>query len=358
MQIGFLIAPYAKQPLEEVLAMLKQRFPALSMIEIGVSLYGVAHCNPPACVAYSSKREAFEDTIASRGFHLSSLSAHGNPLHPNPEIAKTSRERLENAIDLMGLLDRCLARDADGKPVRVVNCFSGLPAPDIAKDEKGGFVQQGKIPGWNTAPWPDEHVDSFRLQIELGGAVWRDLVARARDKGVELAWELHPNMLAHNPETYLQLLEAVGDDGSTLGLNFDPSHFFWRNMDPIAIVRYLGRRLRTRSIKHVHGKDTYVDRYNLEVQGNHSMVPYSREKDRVWRFVSIGEGWDPVNGAHDVNWWARFVTELQLWGYDHVVSIEHEDSRKSFEEGLGKALAVLDRAVNRDRPGPITWARR
>ena len=87
-------------------------------------------------------------------------------------------------------------------------------------------------------------------------------------------------------------------------------------------------------------------------------MPYSKEAERVWRFVTIGEGWDPINGAHDINWWARFITELQLGGYDHVISIEHEDSRKSFGEGLGKALKILDHALNRETPRPLTWANR
>ncbi|MFW6181327.1 MAG: sugar phosphate isomerase/epimerase family protein, partial [Spirochaetota bacterium] len=287
---------------------------------------------------------------------------------------------VRDAVDLMAKLDACLSRDREGNPVRVVNCFSGLPAADVrpAAGEQedasakgpgggkraeaaawaGGAEQEGGVPGWHVCPWPDEHYDAFQRQMGFAGEVWRELAAEARDAGVALAFEMHPNFLVHNPETYLQLLELAGDDGSVLGLNFDPSHLFWRNMDPVAVVRYLNRTLGTAPIKHCHGKDTFVDRYNTAVNGNHSALPYTREEDRVWRFVTIGEGWDPVNGAHDLNWWARFITELQLGGYDHVMSIEHEDSRKSFAEGLGKALWVLERVVNREAPGPVTWAGR
>jgi sugar phosphate isomerase/epimerase len=358
MKIGFLIAPYAQKSLPEVLTFLKKEFPGLSCIEIGVSLYGVAHCDPPRLARDQGQREAFEKTIAGAGFQLSSLSAHGNPLHPDPAVAQTSVSRLRDAIALMSKLDACLLRDAAGKPVRVVNCFSGLPAADVTVDSGGKATQRGKVPGWQVAPWPDEHYDAYRAQFAYAAGVWRELVKEARDAGVALALELHPNMLAHNPETYLELLEKAGDDGTTLGLNFDPSHFFWRNMDPIHMVRYLNRTLGTHPIKHCHGKDAYADPYNMAIQGNHSMTPYSKEADRVWRFVAIGEGWDPVNGPHDLNWWCRFITELQLWGYDHVMSIEHEDSRKSFAEGLGKALQILVRAVNRESPGPMTWAAR
>lgn len=358
MKIGFLIAPYAGKPLGEVLDFLKCNYSSLECIEIGVSLYGVAHCDPPLYLKDSSKREVFESTIVNAGFKLSSLSAHGNPLHPDPEISETSTRRLRDAIALLSRLDKSLVRDSSGKAVRVVNCFSGLPAADIKMGTDGSFVQQGKVPGWNVCPWPDEHYDSYSEQMKFAGKIWQKLCKEARDAGVTLGFELHPNFLAHNVETYLELIERAGDDGTTLGLNIDPSHLFWRNMDPIAIVRYLSKTLGTCPIKHCHGKDVYVDPYNTMINGNHSTVPYSKEKERVWRFVTIGEGWDLINGAHGLNWWSRFITELQLWGYDHVISIEHEDSRKSFDEGLGKALKVLDKVVNRMAPGPITWAKR
>lgn len=358
MKIGFLIAPYADKPLQEVLGFLKSNYPSLECIEIGVSLYGVAHCDPPLYVKDSTRREEFENVIVNGGFKLSSLSAHGNPLHPDPEISEISVSRLRDAISLMSRLDKCLVKDSSGKPIKVVNCFSGLPAADVRIGTDDKVIQQGKVPGWNVCPWPDEHYDSYNEQMRFAGRFWKNICKEARDAGVALAFELHPNFLAHNVETYLELIERAGDDGTTLGLNLDPSHLFWRNMDPIAIVRYLNKTLGTGPIKHCHGKDAYVDPYNSIIQGNQSSVPYSREAERVWRFVTIGEGWDPINGAHDLNWWSRFVTELQLWGYDHVISIEHEDSRKSFEEGLGKALRVLDQAINRLAPGPITWAKR
>jgi sugar phosphate isomerase/epimerase len=297
-------------------------------------------------------------TGSPTAFSLSSLSAHGNPLHPDPEVAEVSRRRLEEAIGLMSRLKSCLLKDDEGKPVRVVNCFSGLPAADVKAGRGSEAVQQGKVPGWHVCPWPDEHFDAYREQMKFAGGYWKELAGKAKDAGVALAYELHPNFLAHNAETYLELIDRAGDDGTTLGLNLDPSHFFWRNIDPIAMIRYLNRRMGKNPVKHCHGKDTYADPYNYSIQGNHSTVPYSHEADRAWRFVAIGEGWDPINGSHDFNWWARFVTELQLWGYDHVISIEHEDSRKSFGEGLGKALRVLDLAVNREKPGPMTWADR
>lgn len=357
MRVGLFLSPYARRPLAEALGLAAKHRPALEAVEIGMSPYStLLHGDPAKLSASKEARAEWEETILSAGFHLSALSAHGNPLHPRKEFARLSVERFRAAVELMGKLDACLLRDARGKPARVVNAFSGLPG-EVAPRGKT-FGQAGSLPSWQVSPWPDEHFDAHRLQVRYAGSVWRDLVKAARSSGVRVAFELHPNMLAHNAESYLELIEAAGDDGSTLGLNFDPSHLFWRGIDPLAMLRHLREKVPSGAVKHAHGKDAFTDRFNTEVNGCLSMVPYSDEAHRPWRFVAIGEGWDPVNGPHDLNWWQRFVTELQLSGYDHVISIEHEDSRKSFEEGLGKALKVLDQAVNRDSPGPITWARR
>ncbi len=43
--------------------------------------------------------------------------------------------------------------------------------------------------------------------------------------------------MVYNPETVLKLRHAAGDQ---IGANFDPSHFWWQGIDPIAAVRKLG----------------------------------------------------------------------------------------------------------------------
>lgn len=49
------------------------------------------------------------------------------------------------------------------------------------------------------------------------------------------------------------------------------------------------------------------------------------------------------------------VSELRLAGYDHVISIEHEDSLMSVREGLSKAVALLKDAVIVEVPGRARW---
>jgi sugar phosphate isomerase/epimerase len=44
-----------------------------------------------------------------------------------------------------------------------------------------------------------------------------------------------------------------------------------------------------------------------------------------------------------------------MFGYDSVLSIEHEDSLLSPEEGLSKAARFLNDIVIREQPGAAWW---
>ena len=62
---------------------------------------------------------------------------------------------------------------------------------------------------------------------------------------------------------------------------------------------------------------------------------YTDERNRAWIFRTCGYG-------HGAEWWSEFISTLRMFGYDYVLSIEHEDSLMSPEEGLRKA-AVPER---------------
>ena len=104
------------------------------------------------------------------------------------------------------------------------------------------------------------------------------------------------------------------------------------------------------AIFHVHAKDTKVDSINTARIGVLDTKHYSDEINRAWVFRALGYG-------HDVAWWKDFVSNLRLVGYDGVLSIEHEDSLMSNDEGLKKAVAVLEEAIMRSpKPGTMAWA--
>jgi sugar phosphate isomerase/epimerase len=44
-------------------------------------------------------------------------------------------------------------------------------------------------------------------------------------------------------------------------------------------------------------------------------------------------------------------------GYDGAVSIEHEDSLMSADEGLRKAISLLNQVLIKEEPGVAYWAK-
>ena len=170
---------------------------------------------------------------------------------------------------------------------------------------------------------------------------WKEMGRFGQDHGVKFAFEMHPGMLVYNVHTLQKLRDAVGP---VIGCNFDPSHLFWNGVDPVAAIRKLGD-----AIFHVHGKDTYVDPFNLAVNGCNDNKPYDQIAGRSWIFRSIGYG-------HDAKTWKDIMSALRMVGYDHVISIEHEDALMSFDEGLSKAIATLKEACMFELPSEMFWA--
>jgi sugar phosphate isomerase/epimerase len=157
-----------------------------------------------------------------------------------------------------------------------------------------------------------------------------------------IAFEMHPGFCVYNAETLLKLRAAVGD---VIGANLDPSHLIWQGADIPAVVRALGP-----AIYHVHAKDTKIDPYNTGVNGVLDNKHYGDEIHRSWIFRTVGYG-------HDESFWRDFVSNLRLVGYDRVLSIEHEDSLMTIDEGLGKAVEFLNRVmIKEEKPCGMRWA--
>ncbi len=54
--------------------------------------------------------------------------------------------------------------------------------------------------------------------------------------------------------------------------------------------------------------------------------------------------------------WCNFVSALRMIGYDHALSIEHEDSLMTAREGLEKAIRFLQSIVLQEPKGSVDWA--
>ena len=64
-----------------------------------------------------------------------------------------------------------------------------------------------------------------------------------------------------------------------------------------------------------------------------------------------------VGYGHDASYWKDIMDNLRLVGYDRVMSIEHEDSLMSIDEGLSKAVECLKTVIMHDpKPGTMAWA--
>ncbi|HEV3139234.1 MAG TPA: sugar phosphate isomerase/epimerase [Vicinamibacterales bacterium] len=258
--------------------------------------------------------------IADAGLTISALSCHGNPLHPDPQIAQSYDDVFRKTVMLAKRLG-----------VRVVVTFSGCP----------GDSDDAKHPNWVTTPWPPEFLDVLEWQWEKKAIpYWRDAARFAGDHGIQVALEAHPGFVVYNVESALRLRSATAPN---LGVNFDPSHFFWQGVDVPEAIRALGD-----AIFHVHAKDVALDRRNVAVNGVIDTKTYRRMPERSWLFRSVGWG-------HDELEWKRIVSALRLAGYDYVMSIEHEDALASVDEGLKAAIDLLSRVILTEPPVDAWW---
>lgn len=318
MRVGVFTALLAQFPLEKVIEKLKKL--NIDTVELGTGNYpGEPHCKL-SMLDNASELDRFKGLLADNGIQISALSCHGNPIHPDAAtrdgFAGTTRRTIQLAQKL-------------GVPV--VIDFSGCP----------GDSENAKYPNWVTCPWPPEYLDVLAWQWDkVTIPYWKKANSFAGDHGVKIAIEMHPGFVVYSPETMLRLRAEAGNN---IGCNYDPSHMFWQGIDPIKAVRVLGD-----SIFHVHAKDTQIYDYNLPRTGVLDTKKYTDEKNRAWIFRTCGYG-------HDEEWWKEFVSTLRMYGYDYVLSIEHEDSLMSSDEGLTKAAAFLNGLIIREQPAAAWW---
>lgn len=321
MKIGVLTVVHQDLPLETALDRLVEL--GVEGVELGTGNFpGNAHADPAALLADRARAAALRRAIETRGLTISALSCHGNPLHPSPDVAHAAHQTWVATAELAELLE-----------VGVVNTFSGCPGD-------GG---EGRCPNWITCPWPPEFATTLAWQWEQRAIpYWQEQCELARRHGVRIGLEMHPGFLVYNPETLLSLRAAAGEQ---IGANFDPSHLFWQGIDPVLAIRRLSA---AGALFHVHAKDTFIDRHNVDADGLLDTKPYDRVRDRAWTFRTVGFG-------HGEGTWRDIVSALRVAGYDDVISIEHEDILLSRDEGLSRAIEFLRRLVPREPPAEAWW---
>lgn len=329
MKLCVFTVPYYDLSLEETLNKLSAW--GVQAVELGAGGYpGRGHLDVETLLNDDLALADLQGLLAKYKIEIAALSCHGNPLHPQEEIASAFHRDFEQTIRLAQRLG-----------VTTVVTFSGCPG-----DHPGA-----KYPNWVTCPWPEDFGKILDYQWqEVLVPYWCQAAQFALDHGVKhIALEMHPGFSVYNPETLLRLrhavTQAIGSEGGTIiGANFDPSHLFWQGIDPVAAIRALEG-----AIHHCHAKDTRIDPYTVAVNGVLDNKHYGDFKNRSWVFRTLGYG-------HDLKTWSDIVTALRTHGYDKAVSIEHEDGLMSIDEGMKKAIEVLHQTLIFDDSAKMWWA--
>jgi sugar phosphate isomerase/epimerase len=318
-KVGAFAIWFRERPFEEALDLLVEA--GCTAVEVGTGGFmGDNHAKPGELLADAAKLRAFRHAVESRHLTVSALSCSGNPLHPQEAIAQKHREDFRNSVRLAAELG-----------VAAVGVFAGCPG-----DHDGALH-----PNWVTSTFPGEFNDILDWQWNAKVIpYWQEEAAFCRAHGVKIAVEMHPGFVAYNPATVLRLRAAVGDE---IGVNYDPSHLWWQQIDPIEAVRELGP-----AIFHVHAKDIVIDPTNTRRNGVLDPPGSKGVLERPWVFRTVGYG-------HDAQFWRGLISQLRLVGYDHALSIEPEDPIIAKREGLFKAARLLNEALVVEPVGHPWW---
>ena len=119
MKLGVFTVLYQKLPFEQALDKLASM--GAEAVEIGTGNYpGNAHCRPQELLDDPGAAMRFRKAVEKRGLFISALSQHGNPLHPEAQVARFtgSRRRIASAA--------CWSAS---RLMRIGINLTGLPAP-------------------------------------------------------------------------------------------------------------------------------------------------------------------------------------------------------------------------------------
>lgn len=283
MQLGFVSAILPDLPLREVAAFAaSEGFDCVELMcwprgRAERRYAGVTHVD----VDEFGPGEAARVREEMGGVGISALGYYPNPLAADPEEARTCVEHLRKVI---------------------------VAAEQLGLDTVNTFV--GRDPGKSVEEiWP-----RFR-------DTWVPLVRFAEERGVRIGIENCPMLftldewpggknLATTPAIWRRMFAEI--PSASFGLNYDPSHLVWQQMDPVRPIPEFGDRF-----VHVHAKDVRVDRDRLNQVG--IMAPpleYHMPK---------------LPGLGEVDWPAFFAA-LTDAGYTGPVCIEVED--RAYEGSL------------------------
>ena len=167
---------------------------------------------------------------------------------------------------------------------------------------------------------------------------WNPILDVFDEEGVRFAHEVHPSEIAYDYWTTQRALEAIGHR-EAFGLNWDPSHMVWQDIDPVGFLWDFKDR-----IYHVHCKDTKKRLANGRNGRLSSHLPWADPR-RGWDFISTGHG--------DVPWEDAFRM-LNSISYRGPLSVEWEDAGMDRLDGAPEALSFV-RRLSRYEPSAAAF---
>ena len=221
------------------------------------------------------------DYLNSKGVQISGLGYYPNPLDPDQEKRKFYADHIKKVIDASAMLG-----------VNRINTFIGR--------DKNKSV--------------DDNFETFRQ-------IWPEIIWRAGEKGVKVGIENCPmiftqdewpggNNLATNPAIWRRMFNEINSEH--FGLNYDPSHLLWQQMDYIKPLYEFKDKL-----FHIHLKDAKL---------------YHEKLDDVGIMATPLEFHSPkLPGLGDIDW-GKFISALNDVRYNGPVCVEVED--KAFENSI------------------------
>jgi sugar phosphate isomerase/epimerase len=228
-----------------------------------------------------SGAKIINDYLQRKGIEISALGYYPNPLDPDLEKRKFYVDHIEKVISASAMLG-----------VNKINTFIGR--------DKNRSV--------------DENFETFRQ-------VWPEIIWHAGEKGVKIGIENCPmiftqdewpggNNLATTPAIWRRMFSETRSEH--FGLNYDPSHLLWQQMDYIKPLYEFKDKL-----FHIHLKDARIYRDKLNEVGIMA-TPLEFHSPKL-------------PGLGDIDW-RKFISTLNDIRYDGPVCVEVED--KTFEGSL------------------------
>lgn len=234
------------------------------------------------------KADYIKELCCKKQVGISSLAYYPNVLDPDIEKRKQYVAHMYHLIDASAMLD-----------VNLITTFVGRdPAKNVTEN------------------------------LELVRKVWPPIVRYAEEKGVKIAIENCPMLFTEDewpggqnimtsPSNWRKVFEII--DSPNFGINYDPSHFVWQQIDYIKPIYEFKDK-----IFHVHYKDIKIYKDKLEDVGIMAVpLEYMIPK---------------LPGLGDVDW-GKYVSALTDIGYNGCTCIEVED--KAFESSLEDAKKAI-----------------